>query len=228
MEEITLNGKTWLLTEKEEMKETQSSDKEWEIVSFRGKGNNREWRLAGIRNYCEHNNSFIFSLERMIEFVKDGTVYIESVRRLSDNEVFTVREDEIKGLGKIIKIEIWHGHLFLYSSEYDYARLDYAVKQPTTPKVLLTTNEGVQVTNPEQEIYYCYPDFDAGKTNAGNLNTDGGGIFKKTYFFSKESLDNYITQNKPVPVTAIELAKAINFTSDQLNQLVDFFKAKNK
>ena len=161
-------------------------------------------------------------LKACLQNVAAGFMFIHSVKRLSDGEVFTVKEDEINGMGKIIKIEIWHGHLFLYSTDNNYARLDYAVKNPT-PTILLTTHDGAIVTNPDTQIYICHKNFNHGQTTAGAISTNQNNI----YFYDKKARDNYIIQNKPVAVSCIEIAKAVTFTSDQLNQLVEFFKRKN-
>lgn len=200
--------------------------KDYTIISFYNPYNSGRWNLMLNGEYSEDSNAFSFSLETMIGLVKKGSLQIDSVKRILDREVFSVNDNE-KYIGKITKISIGDdGIVYLFSAEENWTKLNFAEKQTVLKEqsvVLLTTNEGVKVFNPENIIYILHKDFSKGKCKAGAISKNQNNIF----FWSEESLNDYIIQNKPVPVTAIELAKAISFTSDQLNQLVDFFKAKN-
>lgn len=105
---------------------------EYEIFTFLGINNSREWTLSGNGMYHEFNNSFLFPLKKMIEFVKDGTACIHSVQRRPDNEVFTVGEDETNIDGKIAKIILTDGMSIWLCSDTLKIFLKFAekVKQP--------------------------------------------------------------------------------------------------
>ena len=195
-------------------------EKDYEILSFRRVDIPCIYTLVNGYYYNKYEAQLTFS--EMMETVKTGYSEIFSVKRLSDNEVFAVGEEDIDG--KITEFLISGDSMWYRTARSVLVHLNNAEKvKPTTPTVLLTTNEGVGVINPSNKIFICHKDFSKGQTTAGAISTNQNNI----YFYDKKARDNYIIQNKPVAVSCIEIAKAVTFTSDQLNQLVEFFKSKN-
>ena len=195
-------------------------EKDYEILEFKGRYG-ALWTLKEDGIYTTYpSEKGPATLKQLLHFVKGGYGTIHSVKRLSDGEVFTVGEEE-KTVGIILKIEISGGTIFLYRYSHSiYLQYAEKVKQPT---VLLTTEDGKEITDGEKIIYWCNKDFDTYDLRAGDL---GGNLLGCKYFSTQESRDEYIQQNKPVSISYTELTKAIKFNIPQLDLLITFFKQK--
>ena len=195
--------------------------KEWEIQSFKATvWNELIYTLKNNEDYWM-GGSALLPLEACLQNVANGFMCIHAVKRLSDGEVFKVETDHTD-YGKITKIYIEDNKIWLKIENGLSVALKGAVKKITKPTVLLTTHDGVKVTNPNQQLYICHKNFNRGECFANFISTNQNNI----YFYHHKSREDYIIQNKPVPVSCIELAKAITFTSPQLDLLVAFFKRK--
>ena len=199
----------------------EGEEKDYEILSF--KTFLSVWTKNSIGNYESDFGGLtpIFGIDKMLGYLKNGSVDIHSVKRLSDGEVFTVETDHTD-YEKITKIYIEDNKIWLKIENGLSVALKGAVKKVTTPTILITTHDGVKVTSPNQLLYICHKNFNRGECFANFISTNQNNI----YFYHHKSREDYIQQNKPVPVSCIELAKAITFTSPQLDLLVAFFKRK--
>ena len=155
--------------------------------------------------------------------VETGRFTIHSVKRLSDGEVFTVG-DNLGSRGNVIKIELIEisgvlGIVLYFKHSFVLLKFAEKVKQPT---VLLTTYDGITITNPNQQIYICHKNFNRGECFANFISTNPHNL----YFSTQESRDEYILYNKPVSVSIEELTNRIIFQPAQKDLLVAFFKQK--
>ena len=201
-------------------------ENDFEILSFRRLDMGF---IQSLENglYVTKSGDSSLTLIQMLDAVKKGYAEIHSVKRISDGEVFTVKNDKEKFAGFIKRFEISDNRIkVIYESDFlNFQCLDQLKRSnffEGTPTVLLTTHEEIEVTNPNQQIFICHKNFNYGQTTAGAISDNPHNI----YFYHEEARDEYIQQNKPVLVSCIELAKAINFTSPQLDLLTQFFKQK--
>lgn len=203
-------------------REVEPAKPTYEILSFEDKILCLIWKQIHTNTFTTTGKIAFATLEHLLEDVQEGTVCIHSVKRLSNNEVFTVGKDEENG--KITKIVIEDDVVFLYSVHDNWVKLDHAkkVKQLT---ILLTTEEGVEITDRDQKIYFCNKDFDKYDFRVGDL---GGGLPGHKYFSTEEARDEYILQNKPITVFLKDLSDRIIFKEAQVDLLTSFFKSKQR
>ena len=194
-------------------REVEEVKKDYEILSF-----NFRHRFWDLNDGFYRSESFkcYYDLEIMLIHVKEMMATINSVRRLTDGEVFTVGE-AIEGHGKIYEISInnveeisIHDVLGTGISLF----LAVKVKQPT---ILLTTEDGVEITDRKTELFACDTNFFKGIMLAKNIPDSLSGVA----FSTSEARDEYILQNKPITVTYKEFIN--NVIGDRA-----FFKSKQK
>ena len=195
----------------------------YEIQSFRNSSNSI-YSLKKDGNYhVEHIAAL--HLNCCLANVKNGFMFIESVKRLSDGEVFTVRDiDKNCGEIKEFKIDISGLYVLHLNGDTLYLDLMEKVKQPT---ILLTTKDGKTITDGEQMLYGANERWERwiGIANAAQ--------YKKIKYFSTEAArDEYILMNKPISVTLAEIIKIYRDCLDDESTIEDdhrdFFKAKQK
>lgn len=200
--------------------------KQDEILSF--KSETGIWNLNEDKVwYNRQTLSIRYQLSEMLNYVKEGKATIESVKRLTDGEVFSVGKNENR-IGDITKIEIIKNEIFLYSGNTNCVRLDYAkkVKQPT---ILLTTEDGKEITDGEQVLYGIDIVFNGFyKSTAKNCNNKD-----VKYFSTKEAREEYILQNKPITVSYKNFLKSLyekgawgGFEIDTIKQLFKQLQTK--
>ena len=202
----------------------EDEEKDYEILAFRSK-NGQLWEKREDGLFITARFSEKINLISMLEKVKNETVVIHSVKRLSDGEVFTVG-DAIRFLSYEIvssleSILLSDNKIILHDDIGGFLCLKHVtkVKQPT---VLLTTNEGTAVTNPEQQIFACHKDFSRGQSTAGTISKNQNNV----YFAHAEARDEYIFKNKPVSISYAELTESKFFTPAGRNILEQLFKRK--
>ena len=134
----------------------------YEILSFRY----RELTWSKEKYYYEVIGRTLRTLlSDLLNSVKNGRATIHSVRRLTDGEVFTVGDEVINTRegSEILKIKSIHlsgGLIYLHDESGHSALRDLEkVKQPT---ILLTTEDGKEITNGKQYVYGINQHFKGG------------------------------------------------------------------
>ena len=211
MKNITIDGIEYMPVPKSE-----PVKQGYEIMSFRI--GISIWPINPRGNYEIGGHAPIFNLNKMLEFVKGNSCTIESVKRLSDGDVFSVG-DNLGSTGNVIKIELIEISgvlgIVLYF-KHSFVLLQYAekVKQPA---ILLTTEDGVEITDKEQEVFICDTNFFKGIMSAKNIPDSLSGVA----FSTEAARDEYILHNKPITTTLKEYIESPFLT-------VAFFKSKQK
>ena len=146
-----------------------------------------------------------------------NTTY-HSVKRLSDDEVFKVGDNFRNGnkgdVFKIVKIEIVKGVVQLWDDSC-FTEMNNAVKVKF--RVIVTTEDGVEITNGEQLLYGVDRHYNVMEHDV-NVNAMLHSI---TYFATTTARDEYIFQNKPITTTYKEF-------KDRPSSPKEFFKSKQK
>lgn len=162
---------------------------------------------------------------------------IHSIKRLSDNEVFTIGDVLEDRLYKNYPIkefilnykghEVW---LSIDTINHYGCALSVAKKVKPQPKVkLFTTEDGVDIFDG-----YCY--FSVSKDFKLNGRNNGTGWYQPStgekYFSTKEKLDEYILHNKPIQLSLNQINEVISNGRRNPNYqniegyLKDYFKQK--
>lgn len=129
----------------------------------------------------------------------EGNLYagykIRSVRRTSDNEVFTVGDYINKGYGTIKSFQLHRGNnkiMCVVTDKNDLiTELNHLKKEPQDKGNVLFTEDGVQIKDKRQLVYHVTDDF---KITFSHAST--GGIPGRN-FSSPEAAEQYILENKP-------------------------------
>lgn len=197
--------------------------KEWEILSFINTAGSL-WALQSDGGYGIGSNT----LHEMLYIggcVDLGHFRIQSVRRISDGEIFTIGDKIRVGeldLDSVLDVEIVDkilvnksNNICLYTKTYHNNGLSIlkAIKS-ISPKVLLTTADGVDITGDDQMLYILDPSTwkkgDFFFTNGPKY--DGMKIFSTT-----KARRDYVIENKPM-FSFAELTEigVLNFLTKQL------------
>lgn len=204
----------------EDFKKSKEKDipKNWEILSV-SQENGSGWS-------CDKN---IFDW-----YLKNHNYVINQVKRLSDGEVFTVGERYSYGKeGILTAFRIAGTREMLCDIEFDktnlYSNAPLRAIDKVKPKVpLFTTEDGVEIFDPNCEVFGVNKDFDC-----YNKLTVKSFPIKNTdwiWFSSKYKRDEYILNNKPIEVSFSDLHKFIRSHEHgtSINAIHDYFKSKLK
>lgn len=176
-------------------------EKVYEILSFIGS------KSKNIITMAQNSN--------IEEYFNDKNLYIYSVRRLSDGEVFTVGDKFVNPYGskeveQIEYFEIVDGYLLVRmyhtvtkgSSTYQFINnvskniFDYRYKEP-----LFTTEDGVDIFNKTDNFVWVNKcTFGLEKRIIDNQRHNFFFVYephKELYFSTKEAAEEYILMNKP-------------------------------
>jgi hypothetical protein len=165
-----------------EEKHFQQKPKEWEILSV----------IDGVKNGIDETGLVAaVNPSDTYSWMKSG-VKIHSVRRLRDNEIFTV--DEVTGQGRVTGFQTEGNELFAECENglrYVYlSNLTKTAKQP-----LFTTEDGKEVYKGD-DVFFVRDDFSSGCAKAGVCAKWGNAMI--IYFSTKEAAEEYVLMNKPL------------------------------
>lgn len=216
IEKIDMIGEKDCLVKYAEIEEVKP---DYKIISFtNSKGN--VWIEKGGAFILDGENYEWHSLADMLKYVKSNWVTIKSVQRLSDNQVFTVGNGmnyNKDGTCYVIeKFTLREGKICINEHNNDFTIEDWILY--VKPTVILTTEDGVEITDRKQTIYFCNPDFDKYDFLVGDL---GGGLPRNKYFSTEAARDEYILMNKPITLTLKEY-------NESRYPISDLFKSKQK
>lgn len=166
------------------IKEHTAND--WEILSFKHQdGTVTTSSLKDCHKWPHLTESF--TTEDALEL---GTrISIHSVRRLSDNEVFTV--GDVVNRGKITKFspkEFWAGGMCVETDHKNETSILSLTKR--TP--LFTTEDGKPVY-PGNKYYFVTPFMDIYKTTATDCT-----LAENRKFSTREAAEQWVEDNKPI------------------------------
>jgi hypothetical protein len=192
----------------ENFKKSKQISKEWEIVSCLSK--NAQYPHPYDPKICLGAN------------IAADLCTIYSVRRLSDNEIFEVGEQVNYGIIGAFYLSYDRMHVHFTS---DGGATLASIEKVKSKEVLFTTADNV--LNHVGDIYYkVYCDF----TYCQYVSTKNGNYpkdYTDTCFSTKEKVDEYVLQNKPVMVSHKELLETMATTGNGiLNGIKQLFKSK--
>lgn len=179
-------------------------EKDYEILSFINKGNDSLFHKAKDGKYSASMKVTNGIFEEK-ELLSKPHFRIYSVRRLSDNEVFTIGQDVFFGdYGKIKSITINSGICYI-GGEFGNSGKGFSCVISFVSKaepVLFTTEDGVNIRKGD-EVFIV--ELDGFKLSTSkhianeNWDTAGDPNYTKKYkrFSSKEKAEDYILMNKP-------------------------------
>jgi hypothetical protein len=197
-----------------------------------------------ILSYIDNNN--IFTVEDNSEILERLNLKIYSIKRLSDNEIFTIGDKITSSLfSKLTDIDIikhfyipdenfckiWTNifninDIIFGTNKFWQSNLHHTikVKQP-----LFTTEDGVDIFEGD-EFYFLQKDWLKYLNNYGKLIASKGTIAELAYkrFSTKEKAEEYILLNKPcLSLKDIEFAiSKTNNAEEKRNKLKDLVKSK--
>lgn len=165
--------------------------KDYEILSFYSTSNQRIFTIQELNTTVKNFN--------IQNYIRHSAWYIHSVKRLSDNEVFTIG-DEVKsihwekGSSIIQNFDFKNNKLIILEKGYNFDKskwLSLEGIQHYKKPVLFTTEDGVDIREGDKFWYI----------DACNTGFYKGVATVKTtyakYFSTKEAAEEYILMNKP-------------------------------
>lgn len=221
---IILDGIEYILTPKEAV--YTPVEREWEILSFRSKVIKDDiWYLKenGLYRIGKHMNG-CYTLDNMLNddfmSVKGGQIEIHSVKRLSDESIWTV--GDVIDDGVIESLHIGFAGVRIVFNNGCYTMLKEATKPK--PKVIFTTRDGIDITSLDTRIYIINNFFEIYEISA--ISYTANPLLK--YFFNKDNRDEYALLNKPISVTQKEILDYLqaNHTKFSDEIITEFFKEK--
>lgn len=201
------------------------------------------WYLKEDGFFRNENSLVFYSLFQILNDINTKHLSIESVKRLSDGQVFSVgdgmkykgKENELWGVNRkyciIYYFSIKEGFIFVNDHFENIERVghisEWILNVPEI--VILTTEDGVNITNSKQMIYGVEKDFSCTYNISANNYEDD----TPKYFSTEIARDEYILQNKPITVTHKEMLEhkkdnCNNYNTTAADDLKEFFKSKQK
>jgi len=189
VKEVENNPKFW-----EEIKE-----KNYKILSFKDKLNTgRIYRSQSNGLYTVDCNKILYDEDQLL---RDANVTIHSVKRVSDNKIFTVGDKVKHWVSSITRynkwiissIEVKNGIVKLYSGTGFHMSLQEVTKREDS---LFTTEDGVDIYRGDR--YYMVRKLTNYNIDSMIAHSDSGKEKSRyTYFSTKEKAEEYIEENKP-------------------------------
>lgn len=206
-DELVAEFTTWPLTKSptfqgryadiEQFKASKTKPKEYEILEFSvdylGDSNIVFYKLTEPNVYRKKGTDFPIWFD-ILNTQKEKSFKIKSVRRTSDNAVFTV--NLVTEQGKITKIDYRKEtglHIYVNTSKlpYDYP---YKIQELQIKKQpILTTHDGKDIFELDK-CWYVGKEFEINEWVA--FETEILHLDKLKYFSTKEAAEQYITLNK--------------------------------
>ncbi len=187
----------WIVIEDKE-----ESTKEWEILEFKRPDETSPypiWILLEDGKYnTPESKEGLYELNEMLygdDSVETGDFIIHKIKRLSDNEVFTIG-DMITGATystprEIQEFILVHGELEI-KQKGGYTKIEYVQKAKS---VLFTTEDGVDVYEGDK-VYTVLKD--ASRSFIDRIDACGRKSSKLVYFSTREAAEKWIDDNKPI------------------------------
>lgn len=180
--------------ESEEL-DKNSEQRPWQILTFGDKRSTVKWHLNVQGGYGSMDWSLQDMLSDRNQSVASGHLFIESVRRNSDGEVFTINDSFTANAGCTLTIKGFAfktGNLKVNSVEYGYWDISSIKKLP--PK-LFTTTDGVDIF-PGMPYWSVDPDFTI--FFSGGAGDGSGTEPGRKYFSTDAAATQYAWDNKPI------------------------------
>lgn len=189
---------SWLIEDSSDWEEIL--ELEYEIVKLKSKN-------GVVSTYEQVSNVYKSRTEWVEAFLKIKVWFIDSIKRLSDGEIFSIG-DQIKGKGlltyTINDFHVVSNSLVMIRAQSDHCSttsISTPIKEAEKVKrILFTTEDGVDVF--ENQKYWfintegCTP-FWTAKSHTMGLSDRGLAPLGVKQFSSKEAADDYIFLNKP-------------------------------
>lgn len=198
----------------------EHTKKDWEILSFKSTRSSRVGVFTLIDGvYIGHNSCGNIrrpNYHELLDNVKKGFYTIHSVRRLSDNEVFTDSEETMQG--KINRFGIVDGAMMV-ECESKFAECDLNINDLIKRTPLFTTNDDINIyegdtfwfVNPYMEIISCPTD---GYSKNFRLDPNNKG-----HFSTRQAAEQWVEDNKPV-ISKAQLLEA-GFSTHAIKAILD-------
>lgn len=191
---------TWGKCILESFKESKQPKKDWEIVSFLNTSQDIVFNRCEDGDFRVRKGSVIGTPEK--ELIDMYHMVIYSVKRLSDNEVFSLgdklnkfpeNENIIDGFDlKRIEGGVWVST----DKSKGYGCVISVAKKLKEPIPLFTTEDGVPIfESDDKELWHLSPNMDLSWSGSRFLSKQNRSYFK--IFSTKEAAEEYIMLNKP-------------------------------
>ena len=184
MKNIILNGIEYMPVPKIE----NVIELDYEILSFIVIENKNIWVLNEHKMF-KLTSIGSHTLKHMLKCVKEGSINIHSVKRLSDGEVFTISDEEKEiGIITIFFINCYNDMVICKDdARRTFLRDAVKVKPPT---VLLTTEDGVEITDPYTQLFGV----DSRFSKMWNLTAKNYINSNITLFTNRKAMDEYVLE----------------------------------
>lgn len=158
-----------------------------------------EWRTdpfnAVHRVFISENKRDAFvRIQNNFLFITEDNVEITD----TDQILYTVTKDNILEIPAIRAQDKWkNADIYNSPSQWFYSTYPAAILKYNslqTPKVLLTTEDGVKIYDEDKKLYTLFTNWGTHRVTAKNA----GCAITDKYFSTKEARDNYILNNKPL------------------------------
>ncbi len=205
--------------------------KNWEILAFKqNSGIEDLWTWFGY-GWCRNTNNTRSTSPYSTEEILNNSYYkIYSVKRLSDNSIWTIGDKFLADAGCDLHIESFQiiddKWIKVWSKEYGYWTLN-TINKPKVP--LFTTEDGVDL--PEGESYYLVHISEPYNTWKPIYTDCKFPPYLHSKSFSKRvAAEEYILFNKPAAITLKELNDYLALHGEAWVQkrVTEFFKSKQK
>ncbi len=196
--------------------------REWEILEFKYDGllgRINEFVLLPDGKYTSNIQNFTYTLD---EILSCKTAVIQTVKRLSDGEIFVVGDNTQVGI--ITSFEIQGQNMIAKGSEFEY---HINQLQKAKREHIFTTDDNVKIYEGD-EYFFCgeplvvysskavWYDIDGALQNTGNK-----------HFSTREKAEEYCTMNRPcLSIQAMLDDGLIVIGSPQTQGLIELAKAK--
>ncbi len=175
-------------------------EKEYEILSVKYEQNNKIYKLDGGFFKSDVGQMPIHCAEQgnLFEYLKDGYgVFINSVKRLYDNTVYSIGDDIISSPrinGEIVAFEVIEGTMYITTTHSGVGVSLNAVEH--NEKAMLVTEDGTYVyKNNHPKLYWVRKDnLLIGSDSRDSLHNANTRDY--IYFAEKENVKTYIYENK--------------------------------
>jgi len=179
--------------------DAQFIKKEYEILSFKGEFGNTASKLStGFFQYPTQKK--YWSEEELLK----AKICINSIKRLSDNSVFTIEDsvDGWKGVsGKIEKfiienntVQVWGKFVHGMDGWMDFKQIKHS-------KIcLFTTHDGIDIFEGDK-YWFCYTDDESNTIATLIANKSCGKCTGVSYFSTKQAAKEYVAKSKVLFVT---------------------------
>lgn len=198
-------------------------EKDYEILSFKQTSSGWLWLASGVNQWCREG--VIIMPYTTNEILNHSMYYINSVKRLSDGEIFTIGDLVFSKFwntsGNIIKLELIGNNICYNIKNGNKESCSTLSNLQIIKQQLFITEDGVNIFEGDSVFRVFTNDWIIYEVSNLNISWKHAKVAKSLIFSTREKAEEYILLNKPC-LSAKDIIEKLNYIEGDIDDCEDY------